>query len=145
MMNSDLEIVATKVREHIKNAIENGIPVDWGFINNLIDNATDEMERKYGGYDELFNDKSERSAAKKGFAAMTQDSANELNASFGVLRVLTAEIKFSNQIIADNTGKMLTSLENIDTNTRRLERVEKDIGKVHTILDSGKIKVKIVD
>ena len=84
-----------------------------------------------------------RTAAQKGFAAMTQDSANELNASFGVSRVLAAEIKISNQIIADNTGKMLTSLESIDTNTKRLEKIEKDMGSVKTILSSEVIKVTI--
>lgn len=71
-----------------------------------------------------------RQATSKGFASMSQDSANELNGRFTALQGHTFNIQEGMKILQANSTQALKHLAGIETNTARLEAVENGINSV---------------
>ncbi|MCL1937588.1 MAG: tape measure protein [Candidatus Azobacteroides sp.] len=67
---------------------------------------------------------SAREASKKGFASMSQDSADELNGRFTAFTALTYSISENTKILVVNSGRILQHLAGIESNTRYCERLE---------------------
>jgi hypothetical protein len=78
----------------------------------------------------------EREASQKGFASMSQDSANELNGRFTAIQALTASIVESMKILTANSGQVLKHLAGIESNTKYCENLE-DMGKNISSMKSG--------
>jgi tape measure domain-containing protein len=64
-------------------------------------------------------------ASKKGFAAMSQDSADELNGRFTALQAHTSLISESVRTLVINSNQALLRLAGIETNTAQLVRLER--------------------
>lgn len=93
------------------------------------------------GFD-LWN--STRSASEKGFASMSQDSADELNGRFTAIQGHTYKITESIKILQQNSAQALVHLSNIDTNTGRLESMQSDMRSVKSGIETITLKgVKI--
>lgn len=75
-------------------------------------------------------DGSTRSAAAKGIAAMSQDSANELNGNFNALLIYSKNTSEGVQSINAFLVQGLSVLTNIERNTSHLEGIGKDMGVV---------------
>jgi|GEM_PF-4031405 len=78
-------------------------------------------------------EKGRREATAKGFAAMSQDSANELNGRFTALQALTHEICTGIRTLVGNSGHMLLLVAGIGEDTKslgRLETIERDMKAV---------------
>lgn len=71
-----------------------------------------------------------REATQKGFAAITQDSADELNGRFTVIQGHTFQITESMKILAQNVAVMITYLASIDHNTENLDPIKNDISEM---------------
>jgi len=93
----------------------------------------------------------QRQAVEKGFARMSQDSADELNGQFRLQTQLSAEIKNAALQTANylkemyqsmqlSSARQLQYLAGIETNTYKLHKIETDIAGVKTIL--GNIDTK---
>ncbi|MDR0619183.1 MAG: hypothetical protein LBG17_04725 [Bacteroidales bacterium] len=67
---------------------------------------------------------SDLEASKKGFAAMSQDSANELNGRFTAIQALTISINNNVLILTNNSNNILDQLMSIKRNTARLDAIE---------------------
>jgi hypothetical protein len=78
----------------------------------------------------------EREATKKGFASMSQDSADELNGRFTVIQALTYSITENTKILVANSGQILRHLAGIESNTKYCENLE-DINKNISSMKSG--------
>ena len=83
----------------------------------------------------------QRKATEKGFARMSQDSADELNGQFRLQTQLSAEIRNANLQIANsikemhqsmqsNAARQLQHLAGIETNTFQLHDMKKDIANM---------------
>ena len=83
----------------------------------------------------------QRQAVEKGFARMSQDSANELNGQFRLQTQLSAEIKNAvlqtanfiwemHQSMQVSSAKQLQHLAGIETNTYKLHKIETDIANM---------------
>jgi hypothetical protein len=95
-----------------------------------------------------------RAATAKGFATMSQDSANELNGRFTTIQAHTFEINESVKAMAvvssgiassmdmlkNNTSAMLQHLAGIETNTARLESMQGDIRAMKSGIDDMNLK-----
>ena len=99
----------------------------------------------------LYSATSDRKSVEKGFARMSQDSADELNGQFRLQTQLSAEIKNTaiqtanfikemHQSMQVSSAKQLQHLAGIETNTYKLHKIEMDIASVKTIL--GNIDTK---
>lgn len=93
-------------------------------------------------YDPSFDSLNEqRKAVEKGFARMSQESADELNGQFRLQTQLSAEIKNAalqtanfiremNQFMQSNAAQQLRHLAGIEANTYKLHKIETDIANM---------------
>ena len=111
--------------------------------------AANEEGKKLGL--DIFNSDATRQATEKGFARISQDSAEELNGRFTLMTALEKQtvdsIKEMHQSLVSLSERQLRHLANIDTNTYQLHQVKddisgmkKDMAGVKTIL--GNIETK---
>ena len=118
------------------------------FGNSMKDNF-DNMKNLYKSmndlaksYDPNFDFLNEqRKATEKGFARMSQDSADELNGQFRLQTQLSAEIRNAalqtanfiremHQSMQSNAAQQLRHLAGIETNTYKLHKIETDIANM---------------
>ena len=99
----------------------------------------------------ILQDNAQRQAVEKGFARMSQDSADELNGQFRLQTQLSAEIKNAmlqsvkeftemHKFMQNNAAQQLRHLAGIEANTYKLNKMEIDLAGVKTIL--GNIETK---
>jgi tape measure domain-containing protein len=72
----------------------------------------------------------ERQASQKGFASMSQDSADELNGRFTAIQAHTYVITENTKILVANSTRILQHLAGIESNTeacRRLDGMDEDL------------------
>jgi tape measure domain-containing protein len=84
-----------------------------------------------------------REASQKGFASMSQDSADELNGRFTALQALTSEINSSVKSLLSNSAAALKHLAGIENNTQSLSRlatIESDISLIKTGINDMNLK-----
>ena len=95
--DKSLQKTIAEIREKIDEYLKDGIldATEQSMLDNIIKDAADDLDRKYGGIMNIFKDDEEgetRKASAQGFAAMTQDSANELNGRFTAIQAHTFEM-----------------------------------------------------
>lgn len=99
----------------------------------------------------ILQDNAQRQATEKGFARMSQDSADELNGQFRLQTQLSAEIKNAmlqsvkefaemHKFMQTSSAQQLRHLAGIEANTFQLHEMKKDISGMKTIL--GNIETK---
>ena len=99
----------------------------------------------------ILQDNTQRQAVEKGFARMSQDSADELNGQFRLQTQLSAEIKNAmlqsvkefaemHKFMQTSFAQQLRHLAGIEANTYKLNKMEIDLAGVKTIL--GNIETK---
>ncbi|MPN45833.1 hypothetical protein SDC9_193406 [bioreactor metagenome] len=123
---------------------------DQNIVDDLL-RFTEAYQNSIGGYNEamiaaqkafaeqgfdLFSQT--RSASAKGFASMSQNSADELNGRFTAIQGHTFSIVEGMKILQANSSQALKHLAGIETNTSRLEAVENNLVKVNNTMSSVK-------
>lgn len=131
LVKSRLSPEVTQFMEFLAKAMEDGI------LTSAEESALDEWERrlyaKAESIDQNFGkyvkdeDADKREASEKGFGAMSQDSADELNGRFTALQALAFEINENVKIMRENSKTIIALLSGIETNTGRLEAIEEYI------------------
>lgn len=126
----------------LAQAMEDGIlsMAEQGILDSLEAAIFNRMNDLSNTLDHFVVDNDEQSeqdriAATKGFANMSQDTADELNGRFTVIQGHTFAIVESLQILKNNSAIHLQHLAGIHSNTNSLERleaIENDIGVVKT-------------
>lgn len=81
-----------------------------------------------------------RTASSKGFTAMSQDSADELNGRFTAMQGHTFSINEGVKILTANSAGILKHLAGIESNTGRLEAIENGIGAIKGGIDDINLK-----
>lgn len=123
------------------------------FVDNAIDRqdmANDLMKRIQDsaagyGYDIFKAEEEERKSAAKGIGSISQDSADELNGRFTAIQYMTFEINNNVKMLTENSSQSLRHLAGIETNTGRLEAIEKNIISMNRTLGDMQLKgVKII-
>lgn len=138
LIKSGVAEKVAKLRETIAEAMKtDGISEsEKAVIEAQAQEITDQMDRDTAMMGEyLKEDDPEREASKKGFGAITQESANELNGKFTTIQEHTAQIKNSITTLILNSGGMLKHLAGIESNTShclRLESIQSDMNAVKT-------------
>ena len=149
---SSLGLSNEQVYEKVKNKT-----ID--FVNNILKPEIQKGEQKAKAmFDALeqsgikmYDDKQGRNAVEKGFARMSQDSADELNGQFRLLTQIGAEtknamlqtansIKELHQSMQINAAQQLRHLAGIEANTYQLHEVRKDIAGMKSILSNIETK-----
>ena len=149
---SSLGLSNEQVYEKVKNKT-----ID--FVNNVLKPEIQKSEQKAKAmFDALeqsgikmYDDKQGRNAVEKGFARMSQDSADELNGQFRLLTQIGAEtknamlqtansIKELHQSMQINAAQQLRHLAGIEANTYQLHEVRKDIAGMKSILSNIETK-----
>lgn len=149
---SSLGLSNEQVYEKVKNKT-----ID--FVNNVLKPEIQKGEQKAKAmFDALeqsgikmYDDKQGRNAVEKGFARMSQDSADELNGQFRLLTQIGAEtknamlqtansIKELHQSMQINAAQQLRHLAGIEANTYQLHEVRKDIAGMKSILSNIETK-----
>ena len=139
---SSLGLSNEQVYEKVKNKT-------LEFVNNILKPEIQKGEQKAKAmFDALeqsgikmFDDKNGRNAVEKGFARMSQDSADELNGQFRLQTQLSAEIKNAalqtanfiremHQSMQINAAQQLRHLAGIEINTFQLHEMRKDIANM---------------
>ena len=119
------------------------------FVNNILKPEIQKGEQKAKAmFDALeqsgikmYDDKQGRNAVEKGFARMSQDSADELNGQFRLQTQLSAEIKNAvlqtanfiremHESMQSNAAQQLRHLAGIEINTFQLHEMRKDIANM---------------
>lgn len=154
----------TAWREKLYNAMDDGVTEDeYNALKAEGQQIADEMKAKRDAMSEMYNwgkDDDEREASKKGFASMSQDSADKLNGSFAVMTSHTYSINEGVKQIQSSTDKILekliylsnldkniseitkhsdlviTYLSDISSHTARLEFIEKAIESIKLGIDT---------
>ena len=150
-----------KFQEEIKNVYKKGgdsqsvakevNTLTSNFVQSMrsnVENATrdfktfqDELQKNG-----LYSATSDRKSVEKGFARMSQDSADELNGQFRLQTQLSAEIKNAalqtanfikemHQSMQVSSAKQLQFLAGIETNTYKLHKMETDLAGVKRGID----------
>ena len=150
-----------KFQEEIKNVYKKGgdsqsvakevNTLTSNFVQSMrsnVENATrdfktfqDELQKNG-----LYSATSDRQSVEKGFARMSQDSADELNGQFRLQTQLSAEIKNAalqtanfiremHQSMQTNAAQQLRHLAGIETNTYKLHKMETDLAGVKRGID----------
>ena len=150
-----------KFQEEIKNVYKKGgdsqsvakevNTLTSNFVQSMrsnVENATrdfktfqDELQKNG-----LYSATSDRKSVEKGFARMSQDSADELNGQFRLQTQLSAEIKNAtlqtanfiremHQSMLTNAAQQLRHLAGIETNTYKLHKMETDLAGVKRGID----------
>lgn len=139
---SSLGLSNEQVYEKVKNKT-----ID--FVNNILKPEIQKGEQKAKAmFDALeqsgikmYDDKQGRNAVEKGFARMSQDSADELNGQFRLQTQLSAEIKNAvlqtanfiremHESMQSNAAQQLRHLAGIEINTFQLHEMRKDIANM---------------
>ena len=94
--------------------------------NKFLQNSKDAAAK--AGFD--LWDETTREASTKGFASMSQDSADELNGRFTAIQGHTYSINETLKSMAVNSAAMLNHLANIDSSTNRLGAIEQFMNEV---------------
>lgn len=151
-------------REKLNNAMDDGMTEDeYNALKAEGQQLSNEMKAKRDAMAEMFgwNDNDdEREASKKGFASMSQDSADKLDGSFAVMISHTYSINEGVKHLQSNSDKIaeklaylsnldkymgeimkyndivITYLSDISSHTARLEAIEKAIESVKLGIDT---------
>lgn len=155
----------TAWREKLYNAMDDGVTEDeYNALKEEGQQIADEMKAKRDAMADMYgwtsDEDSEREASKKGFASMSQDSADKLDGSFAVMTSHTYSINEGVKQIQSSTDKILekliylsnldkniseitkhsdlviTYLSDISSHTARLEFIEKAIESIKLGIDT---------
>lgn len=155
----------TAWREKLYNAMDDGVTEDeYNALKAEGQQIADEMKAKRDAMADMYgwtsDEDSEREASKKGFASMSQDSADKLDGSFAVMTSHTYSINEGVKQIQSSTDKILekliylsnldkniseitkhsdlviTYLSDISSHTARLEFIEKAIESIKLGIDT---------
>ena len=85
------------------------------------------------GWGDAAND---RSAQARGIATASQESVDELNGRMTTVQGHTFIISENSNIIRDNTNAILGSVRQIEFNTQHLVRIDDDLHRLHSSLES---------
>lgn len=142
------------IRQKIKDFLENdGIITDSEkkILEQMAQDLIEDVEAEYEWAKDLFGDEFSQDSTKKGFAAMSQDTAEELNGRFTAIQIDTNDIKafcdtisVNTQFIVNATTAMrqnteeiknlsLTALDHLETisrNTYELYEMNERLGKI---------------
>ena len=131
------EEVARKSSELVAQ-FGNSMKDNFDNMKNLYKSMND-LAKSYDPNFDFLNE--QRKATEKGFARMSQDSADELNGQFRLQTQLSAEIRNANLQIANsikemhqsmqsNAARQLQHLAGIEANTFQLHEMKKDIANM---------------
>ena len=164
MLKEDYMDRLTAWREKLYNAMDDGVTEDeYNDLKAEGQRIADEMKAKRDAMSEMYDwgkDDDEREASKKGFASMSQDSADKLDGSFAVMISHTYSINEGVKLIQSGTDKIveklaylsnldknigeimkhsnlvITYLSDISSHTARLETIEKAIESIRLGIDT---------
>ncbi|MDR0864956.1 MAG: tape measure protein [Candidatus Symbiothrix sp.] len=92
---------------------------------------------------DLWKPNAEREASQKGFASMSQDSADELNGRFTAIQAHTYSITENTKILVANSNMILQHLAGIESNTKyceNLAEINTNIRQVKSGIDDMNLK-----
>jgi methyl-accepting chemotaxis protein len=145
MLKDDLGTAVKDLRARIEEYLTDDIinSVEQAELDRLVEQMVANMDNKYAWADKYMLDDASREASKKGFASMSQDSAEELNGRFTAIQALAYTINENTRILVTNSGMILQHLSGIRDNTefcRRLDGMDMDLRSVKQSIDDINVK-----
>ncbi|MBE6337687.1 MAG: hypothetical protein E7068_02655 [Lentimicrobiaceae bacterium] len=117
-----LEEIRTKMEEFFLDGIISAS--EQAILEGMAENLANEIENKYGWADDLFADSEfSQDSTKKGFQAMSQDSADELNGRFTAMQIDTSNIKSLCDSIHVNTQHLINGLVAVKEHTDEIKNI----------------------
>lgn len=117
-----LEQIRLKLEEFLLN---DGVisAFEQAIIEGMAEDLANEIDAKYGWADNLFADNASQDSTKKGFQAMSQDSADELNGRFTAMQIDTSNIKSLCDSIHVNTQHLINGLVAVKEHTDEIKNI----------------------
>jgi hypothetical protein len=118
------------------------LEANWKHISDGAMAELDAIKEQFG-----WDSDESRQASSKGFASMSQDSADELNGRFTALQALTYSIAENTNTLVANSGQILVHLAGIESNTgfcRRLDGMDSDLRAVKSGIDNMNLRGLII-
>jgi tape measure domain-containing protein len=137
LIKSRLSPEVTAFMEYLATSMEDGILTVAE--QNVMDSLESSIYNKLNGLDasleKYVKDKQDeaREASSKGFASISQDSADELDGKFTAFTALTYSINEYMKILTSNSGRILQHLAGIESNTeacKRLDGMDTDLKEI---------------
>jgi DNA repair exonuclease SbcCD ATPase subunit len=96
-------------------------------LSNEIYNSVGDLSN----FDKYLDTDAAVEASKKGFASMSQDTANELNGRFTAIQTHTYSINEQMKLLYSNSNNILNTVVLISTHTMRLHAIENSVGAMN--------------
>lgn len=109
------------------------IAEDMRTVGHGIADLWEQVRQQFTGWGDAAND---RSAQARGIATASQESVDELNGRMTTVQGHTFIISENSNIIRDNTNAILGSVRQIEFNTQHLVRIDDDLHRLHSSLES---------
>ena len=116
-----LEQIRTKMEEFFLDGIISAS--EQAILEGMAEDLANEIDAKYGWADNLFADDASQDSTKKGFQAMSQDSADELNGRFTAMQIDTSNIKSLCDSIHVNTQHLINGLVAVKEQTDEIKNI----------------------
>jgi hypothetical protein len=147
--DAGLEDAIKRTREKIDEYLQDGIldATEQNMLDSIITQATSNLDSKYGNLMDIFKDDEARQASQKGFASISQDSANELNGRFTAIQAHTYTITENMRILVANSNQILRHIAGIESNTeycKRLDGMDYDLKAARNGIETINLKGVII-
>lgn len=140
-IKADFSAPMQKIRDALKVYFADGLITDYesAAIEQMVNAAMDDADKKYGWATKYLSDSTTQSTTSKGFQAMSQDTADELNGRFTSLQLNTEIIKTSVAEVSLNVGVMRSNVGEIMGGVNDLRTMSMQaIGHLESIVKNTK-------
>lgn len=140
-IKADFSAPMQKIRDALKVYFADGLITDYesAAIEQMVNAAMNDADKKYGWATKYLSDSTTQSTSSKGFQAMSQDTADELNGRFTSLQLNTEIIKTSVAEVSLNVGVMRSNVGEIMSGVNDLRTMSMQaIGHLESIVKNTK-------
>lgn len=145
-IKADFSAPMQKIRDALKVYFADGLITDYesAAIEQMVNAAMNDADKKYGWATKYLSDSTTQSTSSKGFQAMSQDTADELNGRFTSLQLNAEIIKTSVAEVSLNVGAMRSNVGEIMSGVNDLRTMSMQaIGHLESIVKNTKPIVDI--
>ena len=123
-IKADFSAPMQRIRDALQAYFSDGIITNYesAAIEKMVEDAMADADKKYSWAAKYLTDSTDQSTTSKGFEAMSQDSADELNGRFASLQINTeliklsvSEISLDTSHIRDGVGSVMLAVNDIRT------------------------------
>lgn len=152
-IKADFSAPMQKIRDALKVYFADGLITDYesAAIEQMVNAAMADADKKYGWATKYLSDNTSQSTTSKGFQAMSQDTADELNGRFTsmqlnteIIKTSVAEVSLNVAAMRSNVGVIMSGVNDLRTmSMQAIGHLESIVKNTKPIADISENIVKI--